>query len=72
VTIAVMLLSASAELTLRDHLSRAWCRARSYLALRAHPELRETALAEADRLLEEAKALELALQRGAMSASETG
>jgi 1-acyl-sn-glycerol-3-phosphate acyltransferase len=71
VAIAVMLLSASAELALRDHASRAWRRARSYLALRAHPELRATALAEADRLLEEAKALELMLQDGAMRARET-
>jgi hypothetical protein len=71
VAIAVMLLSASAELALRDHLARAWCRARSYLALRAHPKLRAAALAEADRLLEEAKALELALQREALRARET-
>ena len=66
-TILVMLLSASTELALRDHMARAWRRARSYLALRAHPELRAKALAEADRLLDEARALELALQEGAMN-----
>jgi 1-acyl-sn-glycerol-3-phosphate acyltransferase len=71
VTIAVMLLSASAELTLRDHVSRAWRRARSYLALRSHPELRAAAVAEADRLLEEARALELTLVDGAMGARGT-
>jgi hypothetical protein len=49
----------------------AWRRARSYLALRAQPELRAQALAEADRLLEEARALELALQATATNASET-
>jgi len=69
-TIGVMLLSASTELALRDHMSRAWRRARSYLALRAHPEIRATALADADRLLEEARALELALQAGARNATE--
>jgi hypothetical protein len=71
VTIAVMLLSASAELALRDHVSRAWRRARSYLALRSHPELRAAAVAEADRLLEEARALELTLVDGAMGARGT-
>jgi hypothetical protein len=70
-TIVVMLLSASTELALRDHVSRAWRRARSYLALRSHPALRTKALAEADRLLEEARALEVALQAGAMNATET-
>jgi len=69
-TIGVMLLSASTELALRDQISRAWRRARSYLALRAHPDIRATALAEADRLLEEARALELALQAGARNATE--
>jgi hypothetical protein len=69
-TLAVMLLSASAELALRDHVSRAWRRARSYLALRADPDLRANALAEADRLLEEARALELALHTEAADARE--
>lgn len=57
-----MVLSASAELALRDRLARAWRRARTYLALRAHPDVRTQALAEADRLLEEAVLLEHALQ----------
>lgn len=71
VTIAVMLLSASAELALRDHVSRAWRRAGSYVALRSHPELRAAALAEADRLLEEARDLELTLVEGAIGARGT-
>jgi 1-acyl-sn-glycerol-3-phosphate acyltransferase len=70
VAIVVMLLSASAELALRDHVARAWRRARSYLALRADPEFRANALAEADRLLEEARALELALHSAATNARE--
>ena len=70
VAVLVMLLSASAELALRDHLARAWRRARSYLALRANPELHAEALVEADRLLEEARALELALQAGTAEAGE--
>jgi glycerol-3-phosphate O-acyltransferase/dihydroxyacetone phosphate acyltransferase len=56
--VAVMLMSASAELALRDRLARAWRRARTYLAFRSDPTLRETALAEADRLVNDAMALE--------------
>lgn len=59
--LATTVLSASAELALRDRMSRAWRRARTYLALRADPALQASALAEADRLLEEARALERAL-----------
>lgn len=59
--LAVMVLSASAEFALRDRVSRAWRRARSYLALRANPAFRSAALAEASLLLEEARALNQAL-----------
>jgi len=62
--LATMLLSASAELALRDRISRALRRARTYLALRADPGLQASALAEADHLLEEARALERALGVG--------
>ena len=62
--LATMALSASAELALRDRLTRAMHRARTYLALRADPAFRTAALAEADRLLEEARAIERALTRG--------
>lgn len=59
--LATTALSASADLALRDRVSRAWQRARTYLALRADPALRASALADADRLLEEARSLEQAL-----------
>jgi 1-acyl-sn-glycerol-3-phosphate acyltransferase len=59
--LATLTLSASAELALRDRVRRAWRRARTYLVLRADPALQVSALAEADRLLEEAQALERAL-----------
>jgi 1-acyl-sn-glycerol-3-phosphate acyltransferase len=61
VALATMALSASAELALRDRVSRAWRRARSYLALRTDPVFRARALTEASRLLEEARNLERAL-----------
>jgi hypothetical protein len=59
--LVTMALSASAEVALRDRASRAWKRARSYLALRADPTLRSEALTEAGRLLEDAQVLERAL-----------
>ena len=61
VALATMALSARAELVLRDRVSRARKRARSYLALRGDPALRSEALTEAGRLLEEAHALERTL-----------
>jgi 1-acyl-sn-glycerol-3-phosphate acyltransferase len=67
--LATLTLSASAELALRDRVQRAWRRARTYLALRADPALQVAALAEADRLLEEAQALERALTTGRPEAS---
>lgn len=68
--LVIMALSASAELELRDHVSRAWQRARSYLALRADPAFRAEALAEANRLLEDARALERMLVAEAAVAAE--
>ena len=62
-------LSASAELALRDRLSRAWRRARTYLALRADPALQASALAAVDQLLEEARALEQTLLADRAAAS---
>lgn len=59
--LAIMLLSASAEFALRDRLSRARQRARTYLALRADPTLRSSTLAAADHLLGEARTLERTL-----------
>lgn len=56
--LAIMALSASAELALRGRMARAARRARTYLALRADPALRSSALAEADQLVDEALALE--------------
>lgn len=61
IVLAVLVLSASAELALRDHVNRAWRRARSFLALRADPAFRSAALTEASLLLEEAQVLEQVL-----------
>jgi hypothetical protein len=63
---------ASAELALRDRVSRARQRARTYLALRADSALQASALAEAARLLEEARSLEgaLAAERSGQAASD--
>ena len=66
--LATMALSAGAELALRDRVSRAWRRARTYLALRADPRLRASALAEAGQLLEQARAIERALGTTASAA----
>ena len=60
--LATTALCASADLSMRDRLARAWRRARTYLALRGDPAFRVEALAEADRLLEEATRLESELQ----------
>jgi len=60
--VAIMVLCASAELALRDRLSRAWRRGRTYLTLRADPAFRTQALAEADQLVDEAIRLERTLR----------
>lgn len=62
VALTTMALCASAELSMRDRLTRAWRRARTYLALRADPVFRVEALTDANRLLEEAVQLERVLQ----------
>lgn len=59
--LAGMLLAAQVDLVLRDRWRRAWRRARSYLAIRAHPALRDEALAESRVLLDEAVTLERTL-----------
>lgn len=59
--LVTMALSAGAELAIRDRVSRSWRRARTYLALRADPALNASALAEANQLLEQARAVERAL-----------
>jgi len=61
VALVTMALSAGAEPALRDRVSRAWRRARTYLALRADPALRASALTEANALLAHAQAVERAL-----------
>lgn len=71
VALVVMMLSAGAELALRDRVTRAWRRARSYLALRVDPAFRSTALAEANRLLEHAQAIERALMESTTHATVT-
>jgi 1-acyl-sn-glycerol-3-phosphate acyltransferase len=70
--LATTALGASAELALRDRVSRARQRARTYLALRADSALQASALAEAARLLEEARSLEgaLAAERSGQAASD--
>lgn len=61
VLLAGIFLAARVDTLLRDRLRRARQRARAYLAMRADPGLRRTALFEADRLLHESAALEMAL-----------
>ena len=53
-------------------MARAWRRARTYLTLRTHPDVRAEALAEADRLLDEAVALERTLQLTTNAVAEDG
>lgn len=57
----VLFLSARIDVHLQERVGRAWCRARTYLALRADPGLREQALAEIDAVVREALELEAAL-----------
>jgi hypothetical protein len=54
-------LAARVDFLLRDRLHRGWRRARTYLAIRADPALREGALVAIQALLAEALALEQAL-----------
>jgi 1-acyl-sn-glycerol-3-phosphate acyltransferase len=59
--LVVMFLAARVDFLLRDRMGRAWRRARTYLALRAVPGLRDTALAEIDALIADGLVLEAAL-----------
>jgi glycerol-3-phosphate O-acyltransferase/dihydroxyacetone phosphate acyltransferase len=53
--------AARVEYLLRDRLGRVWRRARTYVALRRDPSLRDTVLVELDALVAEAVVLEQAL-----------
>ena len=59
--IVVLLLAGQIDFLLGDRLRRGWRRARTYLALRADPSLRETSLEEINALLADGLALERAL-----------
>jgi glycerol-3-phosphate O-acyltransferase / dihydroxyacetone phosphate acyltransferase len=56
--VVAIFLAARVDVLLRDRLRRARRRARTYLAFRADPALRQAALVEADDLLAQAVALE--------------
>jgi glycerol-3-phosphate O-acyltransferase/dihydroxyacetone phosphate acyltransferase len=56
--LVVIFLAARVDFVLRDRLQRGWRRARSYLALRADPVFRETALEEIRLVVAEALAVE--------------
>jgi 1-acyl-sn-glycerol-3-phosphate acyltransferase len=56
--LVVIFLAARVDFVLRDRLHRGWKRARSYLALRANPAFRETALEEIRLVVTEALAVE--------------
>jgi hypothetical protein len=56
--LTVIFLAARIDFVLRDRLRRGWSRARSYLALRADPAFRETALQEIQLVVADALALE--------------
>ena len=59
--IVVLLLAGQIDFLLGDRLRRGWRRARTYLALRANPSLREASLEEINALLADGLALERAL-----------
>jgi glycerol-3-phosphate O-acyltransferase/dihydroxyacetone phosphate acyltransferase len=59
--LVVIFLAAPVDFVLRDRLHRGWKRARSYLALRADPAFRETAIEEIRLVVAEALAVELLL-----------
>lgn len=60
-SLLAIFLAARVDSVLHGRLRRAWARARTYLALRADPALREEALEETEIVLAEAVALERAL-----------
>ncbi len=57
----VLVLAGRIDFLLRDRLERGWNRARTYLALRADPALRDEALAEVRAIVTDGLALEAAL-----------
>ena len=57
----VLFVSARVDFHLRERAGRAWRRARTYLALRSDPALRDAALAEIEAVVHEALELEAAL-----------
>ncbi len=59
--IVALLLAGQVDFLLGDRLRRGWRRARTYLALRADPSLREASLDEINALLADGLALERAL-----------
>jgi hypothetical protein len=59
--LVIVFLAANVDFLLRDRLGRAWLRGRTWLAFRAHPALRDEALAEIDAVVSDAVALEAAL-----------
>lgn len=59
--LTVLFVSARIDFQLRERVGRAWRRARTYLALRADPALRDQALAEIDAVVHDALELEAAL-----------
>ena len=59
--LVLLVFAGRADFLLRDRLRRAWRRARTYLALRADPSLRERSLAEIGALVADGLALETAL-----------
>jgi hypothetical protein len=59
--LVVVFVAARVDFIVRDRMDRAWRRARTYLALRANPGLRDAALAEIDALIIDGLALEASL-----------
>ena len=59
--LVVLAVAGRLDFALRDRRLRAWRRARTFLALRADPELRRDALREAHALVADGLALEQAL-----------
>jgi 1-acyl-sn-glycerol-3-phosphate acyltransferase len=67
--LVVIFFAARVDFVLRDRLRRGWERARSYLALRADPAFRETALDEIRLVVAEALAVEQLLVPSVVTAS---
>jgi 1-acyl-sn-glycerol-3-phosphate acyltransferase len=59
--LVVLFVSARIDFHLRERVRRAWRRARTYLALRSDPALRDQALTEIDAVVRDALELEAAL-----------